>query len=180
MLSSLGRVPDISATTGDITKITVDAIVNAANSGLRGGGGVDGAIHAAGGPEILEECQRWVTEHGPLPTGRVMITGAGRLAASHVIHTVGPIYSEHDPADARHLLGNCYRNSLDLAVGHGCRSVAFPNISTGVYGYPKEDAAATAVSAVKEWTADHKGPDTIVFVCFDDINYRLYRELLDS
>lgn len=171
---------DITATTGDITKVTVDVIVNAANSALRGGGGVDGAIHAAGGPEILEECRTWVSEHGPLATGKAMITGAGKLAANHVIHTVGPIYSEHDRADARRLLGDCYQNSLDLAADQGCRSVAFPNISTGVYGYPKEDAAATAVSAVKEWAADHDSPDSIMFVCFDDINYRLYRELLGS
>lgn len=170
----------VTTTTGDITRLAFDAIVNAANPALRGGGGVDGAIHAAAGPSIREECQEWVRRHGHLPTGEAMMTTAGDLPARHVIHTVGPVYAQHDPEEASRLLGNCYRNSLRLAAGSDCGSVGFPNISTGVYGYPKEDAAATAVAAVRAWSAGSEGPDEIVFVCFDETNYELYRELLES
>lgn len=173
-------MPQVTVTKGDITTVAVDAIVNAANSALRGGGGVDGAIHAAGGPTILDECQRWVAAHGHLPTGEAMITGAGRLPADHVIHTVGPIYREHDHHKAARLLGKCYTNSLHIASEHGCRSLAFPNISTGIYGYPKKDAASVAVTTVREWTSDHESPEEVLFVCFDETNYELYRELLGS
>ncbi|HET8738760.1 MAG TPA: O-acetyl-ADP-ribose deacetylase [Acidimicrobiia bacterium] len=170
----------ITAVLGDITTVEVDAVVNAANSHLAGGGGVDGAIHRAGGPSILEECRRWVAAHGRLPTGQAMATTAGRLPARYVIHTVGPIWAEHDQKTACRLLADCYRNSLDLALSLGCRSVAFPNISTGVYGFPKPLAARTAVGAVTEWVREKQGIDRIVFVCFDEQNFRLYESLLDS
>lgn len=170
----------ISTSIGDITTVEVGAIVNAANSRLRGGGGVDGAIHAAGGPAILEECLAWVAENGPLPTGQAMITTAGDLAADHVIHTVGPVFADHTTDQAARLLADCYRNSLALAVRRTIASIAFPNISTGVYGYPKEAAAQIAVATVRGWCDSNDGPDDVIFICFDATNYRLYRELLDS
>ena len=127
---------------GDITREEVDAIVNAANSGLMGGGGVDGAIHRAGGPEILAECRRIRATQYPegLPTGEAVITTGGRLAAKHVIHTVGPVYGRHGGEEAR-LLASCYERSLALAAQHALRTIAFPAISTGIYGYPREEAA---------------------------------------
>ena len=130
---------------GDITDEHVDAIVNAANRSLLGGGGVDGAIHRAGGPEILEACQEIRRTQYPqgLPTGEAVITTAGNLPAEHVIHTVGPVYGNHDGREAE-LLSECYRKSLELAVDHSLTSIAFPAISTGVYGYPSEKAAVVA------------------------------------
>jgi O-acetyl-ADP-ribose deacetylase len=127
---------------GDITREDVDAIVNAANSGLMGGGGVDGAIHRAGGPEILAACREIRATLYPegLPTGEAVITPAGRLAAKHVIHTVGPVYGQHGGEEAR-LLASCYERSLSLAARHSLRTIAFPAISTGIYGYPREEAA---------------------------------------
>lgn len=137
---------------GDITKEVVDAIVNAANSSLMGGGGVDGAIHRAGGPEILKACKEIRSAQYPngLPTGQAVITTAGKMAAKHVIHTVGPVYGRggKDKAD---LLGACYDNSLKLAAGHGLQTIAFPAISTGVYGYPAEEAAKAASSAIERF-----------------------------
>ena len=134
---------------GDITREDVDAIVNAANSSLLGGGGVDGAIHRAGGPAILEACRRIrQTDHPDgLPTGEAVITTGGRLAARHVIHTVGPIYGRHGGDEAR-LLGNCYRKAIALAAANGLETLAFPAISTGVYGYPREEAARAAMAAI--------------------------------
>jgi O-acetyl-ADP-ribose deacetylase (regulator of RNase III) len=170
----------ITTTQGDLTTFAVDAIVNAANPPLAGGGGVDGAIHRAGGPSILEECQRWVSEHGPLPTGEAMITGAGELPARYVIHTVGPVWGRHPEDAAADLLASCYRNSLDLAVASDCRSVAFPNISTGVYGFPKDLAAATAVGAVRDWMTGDPPFDEVLFVCFDGENLGLYEVLLGT
>lgn len=165
----------------DITTAEVDAIVNAANSALAGGGGVDGAIHAAGGPSILAECRRIVAEQGPLPTGRAVITGAGDLPARHVIHTVGPVWGQHTPEEATDLLAGCYRESLDLAAAHQCRTIAFPGISTGVYGFPKPLACETAVRAVREWTAANPGSvDEIVFVCFSEADLGLYQEALGA
>jgi O-acetyl-ADP-ribose deacetylase (regulator of RNase III) len=164
---------------GDITKIEVDAVVNAANSRLVGGGGVDGAIHRAGGPDILAECISWIRTNGPLATGEAMITGGGELPAQHVIHTVGPIWSEHDPDIAASLLAACYDNSLRLAVEHGCDSIAFPNISTGVYGYPKEAAAEVAVAAVRRWGEQNQEPRDIVFVCHDAANLAIYEDFLE-
>ena len=136
--------------TGDITREDVDAIVNAANSSLMGGGGVDGAIHRAGGPAILEECRRIRETRYPggLPTGEAVITTGGQLRARHVIHTVGPIYGRHHGEEPK-LLAACYENSIALAAKHGLKTIAFPAISTGVYGYPKDEAQRVSRDAVK-------------------------------
>ena len=141
---------------GDITLEEVDAIVNAANASLMGGGGVDGAIHRAGGPGILAECRRIRDTRYPdgLPTGEAVITTGGKLKARHVIHTVGPIYGNHDGEEPR-LLAACYENSMALAAGHGLASIAFPAISTGVYGYPKEEAARVSLAAVERALKTH-------------------------
>lgn len=146
MKFQLGRVNVI---TGDLTIQDVDAVVNAANSSLMGGGGVDGAIHNAGGARILEECREIRRTQYPegLPTGYAVITSGGRLTARHVIHTVGPIYSR-DGERAAELLADCYRNSLALAVEHGLSTIAFPSISTGAYGYPREEAAVVSSLAI--------------------------------
>lgn len=157
---------------GDITKLDVDAIVNAANSSLLGGGGVDGAIHRAAGPELLAECRTL----GGCPTGEARITSGYRLKARHVIHTVGPIFRGGSQGEAA-LLASCYKNSLKLAVENGLHSVAFPNISTGVYGYPKEEAAQIAVKTVQDFLATADSLH-VIFCCFDDENLRLYRSLL--
>lgn len=153
---------------GDITKLEVDAIVNAANQSLMGGGGVDGAIHSAAGPELLEEC----ITLGGCRTGEAKITKGYHLPAKHVIHTVGPVYGR-DPVKAIELLKSCYINSLNLAVENTCRTIAFPNISTGVYGYPKEEAAMVAISAVKEFLSKDSYLDMVIFVCYDAENYEI-------
>src|SRR5437867_9117151 len=132
---------------GDITRENVDAIVNAANSSLMGGGGVDGAIHRAGGPAILDECRRIVEARGPLPAGEAVITTGGRLPARRVIHTVGPRWRGGDRGEAA-TLASCYRNSLALAASEGVSSLAFPSISTGAYGFPIDEASAVALQAV--------------------------------
>jgi len=167
-------------TQGDITTFDGDAIVNAANTRLEGGGGVDGAIHTAGGPRILEECRLWVAANGLLPTGEAMVTGAGNLSCDLVIHTVGPIWAEHDEESAHRLLASCYRRSLELAAERGCTSIAFPNISTGVYGFPKRPAARTATATVEVWSDENPDLDRIVFMCFDAENLSVYSALLDS
>ena len=165
----------------DITTIAVDAIVNAANSSLMGGGGVDGAIHAAGGPAILEECRQIVAENGQCPTGGAVITAGGDLPAGRVIHTVGPIWGTLADRQSVELLASCYASSLELARDHELRSIAFPNISTGVYRFPKDLAATTAVSTVRSWVAEHPDAmDRILFVCFDEANYQLYEERLSD
>ena len=167
---------ELATVHGDITAIGIDAIVNAANSRLAGGGGVDGAIHRVGGPSILEECQRIYQERGPLSTGQAVVTGAGQLPARFVIHTVGPIWGQVGEDDAVELLASCYRNSLDLAAAEGCRTISFPAISTGVYGFPKDRACETAVAAVKDWMADRKeAMDRVLFVCFGSEDYELYQ-----
>ncbi len=163
---------------GDITKERADAIVNAANSSLMGGGGVDGAIHRAGGPAILEECRTIRRECGECPSGQAVITTAGNLPALKVIHTVGPVWGRQTPDESDELLAACYRNSLALAASYGLKSVAFPNISTGVYHFPKERAAAVAIGAVRAFLAGQDEVEEVRFVCFDDENYQLYKMLL--
>ena len=158
--------------TGDITLLAVDAIVNAANSSLLGGGGVDGAIHRAAGPGLLEECKTL----GGCRTGEAKITRGYNLPAKNVIHTVGPIYSgsPSDPEDLR----NCYWNSLEVAKANGLHSIAFPGISTGVYGYPKRDAARTALNTVKEWIKTNSDYDMeITIVNFSEVDYLIYQEV---
>ena len=169
----------IESVKGDITELEVDAIVNAANKELRPGGGVDGAIHRAGGPSIAEEAKEIADRDGHLATGEAVATTAGALPADHVIHTAGPVWNQHSEEEAVRLLANCYRNSLELATELGCRSVAFPNISTGVYGFPKRLAGETAVEAVRDWVTEH--PDElkrVIFVAFDDENLEIYEDLL--
>jgi len=153
--------------TGDITREDVDAIVNAANASLMGGGGVDGAIHLAGGPAILEACRRIRETRYPdgLPTGEAVITTGGLLLARHVIHTVGPIYGRHRGEEPR-LLAACYENAIALAARHGLRSIAFPAISTGVYGYPKEEAAQVSLAAVRRALLDHAAIEEVRLVYF--------------
>jgi len=157
-------VPRIALVQGDITDQEVDAIVNAANSSLLGGGGVDGAIHRRGGPEILEQCRRIRAERFPdgLPTGRAVATGGGRLPARWVIHTVGPVYAKREDRSA--LLASCHTESLRIADELGARTVAFPAISTGVYGYPVDEAAPVAIRAVREASTD---VEEVRFVLFD-------------
>jgi O-acetyl-ADP-ribose deacetylase (regulator of RNase III) len=161
----------------DITTIQGDAIVNAANSSLLGGGGVDGAIHRKGGPAILEECIRIRERQGGCATGEAVITTAGNLPAKYVIHTVGPVWDGHHPAEKKRLLANCYRNSLKLAVEHGVKSIAFPNISTGIYHFPKQEAAEITIRTVNEFEQLNAFGD-VLFVCYDEENYRIYKKLL--
>jgi O-acetyl-ADP-ribose deacetylase (regulator of RNase III) len=170
----------IQVVQGDITTLAVDAIVNAANSSLLGGGGVDGAIHRAGGPAILEECR--LIRASPdykngLPTGEAVITTGGQLPAAHVIHTVGPVWYGGQRGEPE-LLANCYRNSLAVAAEHQLTSVAFPGISTGIYGYPKQQASAIAIREVQQWLAAHDFPREVVFVAFDEETKRLYERSL--
>ena len=167
---------------GDITKLDVDAIVNAANSGLMGGGGVDGAIHRAAGPALLEECMKIAAERrhipgGPCPCGDAVITGGYRLPCKRVIHTVGPVWCGGGQGEAERL-SSCYRKSLHLAAEAGLVSIAFPNISTGVYGYPKDRAAVAAVESVRKTLNETPGIQRVVFVCFDDENFNFYQVIL--
>lgn len=155
---------------GDITKLEVDAIVNAANCSLLGGGGVDGAIHRAAGPELLKACREL---HGCL-TGEAKITPGFRLKAKYVIHTPGPVW--HGGKEEEPLLMSCYTNSLKLAMEHQCRSIAFPCISTGVYGYPKREAAIIAITAIRKWQGTY--PENVIFCCFSAADAELYRSLL--
>ncbi len=159
----------------DITEMETDAIVNAANHSLMGGGGVDGAIHRRGGPKILEECKRIRATEWPqgLPTGKAVITSAGNLKAKHVIHTVGPVWRGGSRGEPE-LLAQAYQNSLRLAVAEGLNSVAFPSISTGAYGYPVEDACRVALKAVKEFLEKEDNLDEVVFVLFSEGALEVY------
>ena len=161
---------------GDITKLEVDAIVNAANTSLLGGGGVDGAIHRAGGKAILDECIQIRNRQGGCDVGEAVITTAGELPARFVIHTVGPRWNEGENQSQK--LKNCYLNSLQLAEEYKLLSIAFPNISTGIYRYPKAAAAAIAIDAVRNATL--VSLETVSFICFDEENYRLYEQLLGN
>ncbi|MCD2426041.1 O-acetyl-ADP-ribose deacetylase [Niabella pedocola] len=156
----------IEVITGDITKVAADAIVNAANTSLLGGGGVDGAIHRAGGPEILAECRKIIARQGSCKTGDAVVTTAGRLPAKYVIHTVGPVWNGGQKQEAAKLHA-CYIHSLEQAVSYQCRSIAFPGISTGIYGYPKKEAAAIAVAAVMLFLQQPSTIEKLSFVCFD-------------
>lgn len=162
---------------GNITKLQVDAIVNAANSSLMGGGGVDGAIHRVGGIQILEECIKIVDRQGRCKTGQAVITTGGKLPAKHVIHTVGPVWSGGKNNEPQ-LLANCYTNSLTIAAAHDVETIAFPNISTGVYRFPKEQAAQIALETVNDFLHTNQYVKEVVFICFDDENYQLYGQLL--
>lgn len=162
---------------GDITKIAVDAIVNAANTSLLGGGGVDGAIHRAGGSAILEECRKIRNRQGGCKVGEAVITTAGKLPAKFVIHAVGPVWN-NGHSNEEYLLSSAYLNSLLLAADHSVRTIAFPNISTGIYRFPKEKAAEIAVRTVRGFLAENREIARVVFVCFDDENYALYAGLI--
>src|SRR5688572_25495608 len=164
---------------GDITKQKVDAIVNAANSSLLGGGGVDGAIHRAGGPAILEDCRKIIAKQGSCKTGEAVITTAGNLPAKFVIHTVGPVWNNGKNNEAEKL-ANCYRTSLQLALENKIESIAFPNISTGIYGYPKKDAAAIAIKTVLDLLQNNPALPKVYFVCFDEENFSIYQNIIAS
>ena len=164
---------------GDITKVAVDAIVNAANSSLLGGGGVDGAIHRAGGKAILDDCKKIISKYGGCKTGEAVITTGGDLPAKFVIHTVGPIWNGGNNNESEKLT-NCYRNSLQLAIENDCRTIAFPGISTGVYKFPKKEAAEIAVNAVKEFLLFSDKIEKVTFVCFDDEYFFLIQNELTS
>ncbi|MBC8313916.1 MAG: O-acetyl-ADP-ribose deacetylase [Bacteroidales bacterium] len=158
---------------GDITSLSVDAIVNAAKNSLLGGGGVDGAIHGAAGKALLNACRLL----NGCETGQAKITPGFDLPANYVIHTVGPVWHRGKQGETE-LLASCYQQSLELAKENGCSSVAFPNISTGVYRFPKELAAAIAIQEIKQFLSSSPIPEKVIFVCFDDENFRIYRELL--
>lgn len=167
----MSRHPRLKVTRGDITRLNVDAIVNAANCSLLGGGGVDGAIHRAAGPELLEACRRF----NGRPTGEAVITPGFLLPAKFVIHTPGPVWRGGSANEAE-LLKNCYLNSLKLAAANRCRTLAFPCISTGVYRYPAAEAAEIAISAALGWVGEN--PEEVTFCCFSDEAAELYRSLL--
>jgi len=165
----------ISLVRGDITREETDAIVNAANTTLSGGSGVDGAIHSTGGPQIMAECRRI----GSCPTGDAVITSAGRLKAKRVIHTVGPVYKDGAHDEAR-MLRSAYRRSLAVALDNGLKSISFPSISTGAYGYPVEEASKIAVSSVIEFVKENKGLDLVRFVLFSDRDLEVYSRALEA
>ena len=168
----------VSVMEGDVTRQKTDAIVNAANSGLMGGGGVDGAIHRAGGPAILDECKEIVARQGRLPTGKAVITSGGNLPAKYVIHTVGPVWHGGNSGEPE-LLASAYRESLKLAAENNLSSVSFPSISTGVYGYPVDKAARVAIETIMRFLEEGSGPlKEVVIVAFDANTFRAYSEAL--
>ncbi|MBO6516597.1 MAG: O-acetyl-ADP-ribose deacetylase [Bacteroidia bacterium] len=167
--------PILNVVQGDITKMTTDAIVNAANSSLLGGGGVDGAIHRAAGPELLEECRKIRNRQGTCKVGEAVITGSGRLPCQYVIHTVGPHWNGGTSHEEERL-ANCYKNSMLLAEEKKLTSIAFPNISTGIYRFPKQLAVNVVWHVFKSMNTDHVR--NVDFVCFDDENFQLYANLL--
>lgn len=162
---------------GDLTAQEVDAIVNAANTSLLGGGGVDGAIHRKGGRAILDDCLKIIARQGGCKVGEAVITTAGDLPAKHVIHTVGPVWSGGHKGE-RELLQNAYHNSLKLAVENGLKTVAFPNISTGIYKFPKEKAAKIAINTCKAFLESEEGQslEKVTFICYDEENLLIYRK----
>jgi len=160
---------------GDITRLQVDAIVNAANKSLLGGGGVDGAIHKAAGPGLIEECRKL----NGCDTGNAKITGGHNLHASFVIHAVGPVW-QGGKKDEENLLSSCYKRSLEIAVENHLKSIAFPNISTGIYGFPKEKAAGIAISTITSFLNQHPEIEKVIFAVFDEENYEIYQNLVLS
>nr|WP_315221129.1 O-acetyl-ADP-ribose deacetylase [uncultured Flavobacterium sp.] len=162
----------------DITEIQVDAIVNAANTSLLGGGGVDGAIHRKGGKVILDECIQIRNKQGGCKVGEAVITTAGNLPAKYVIHTVGPVWNG-DKEEKRNLLAACYQNSLQLAVQNNIKTIAFPCISTGIYRFPKDKAAEIAIKSVKDFDKISE-IDKVIFVCFDEESYEFYQTILKN
>lgn len=162
----------------DITEISVDAIVNAANTSLLGGGGVDGAIHRKGGKEILDECIKIRNKQGGCEIGKAVITNAGKLPAKYVIHTVGPVWNG-DKYEKAKLLANCYQSCLELATENNIKTIAFPNISTGIYHFPREKAALIATNTILNFESKEK-IEKIIFVCFDEENFILYNNILNK
>lgn len=162
---------------GDITKLEADAIVNAANTSLLGGGGVDGAIHRVGGTVILEQCRKIMARQGGCKVGAAVYTTAGKLPAQYVIHTVGPVWNGGKKR-GQELLRNCYLNSLSLAVSLGCTSVAFPNISTGVYRFPKKEAAVIAIDSIRSFLEENNCTLKVSIVCFDDESFDLLTKIV--
>jgi O-acetyl-ADP-ribose deacetylase (regulator of RNase III) len=165
-------IPKIQVAKGDITKVQVDAVVNAANTS-------DGAIHRAGGPAILEDCRKIIARQGSCKTGQAVITTGGNLPAKYVIHTVGPVYNG-GKGNVAELLKSCYQNSLALAIENDCKTIAFPNISTGIYGYPKQEAAEIAITTVIDFLDKYNSIETVIFICFDDENYKLLQDRLKT
>jgi len=167
----------ISVIQGDITSMEIDAIVNAANTSLLGGGGVDGAIHRKGGPQILNECMAIRQQQGGCQVGEAVITSGGLLPAKYVIHTVGPVWNGGNNNE-KDLLASAYVNSLKIAEEKKFESVAFPNISTGIYGFPKKPAAEIAIAAVSQFMKTAKSVKQVTFVCFDEENFKIYQQML--
>jgi len=168
----------IQCLNADITSLEVDVIVNAANNSLMGGGGVDGAIHKAGGEQILEECMAIRKRQGGCPTGEAVITTAGNLKAKFVIHAVGPFWTGNHEEEER-LLASAYKSSLALASANLVRTIAFPNISTGVYGFPKHRAAEIAIQEVSDFLIHDQSIEEVIFCCFDTENFDIYRAQLN-
>lgn len=164
---------------GDITKVQADAIVNAANTSLMGGGGVDGAIHRAGGSEILDDCRKIVARQGGCKVGEAVITTAGKLPAKFVIHTVGPVWNGGTKKE-NEKLESCYQNALQLASDNHCKTIAFPGISTGIYKFPKENAAKIAIQTIDNFLQNDKSVEKVILVSFDDEHFEILKNELDK